>query len=97
MEMTRKPSPELVARLRAELLPKTKPPKPAQPPTAQEVWEQRQRQVTPDQFQNLHRQAKWAAEEETWARREADRREYEAECARSCHVGPGDPDYRGRR
>jgi hypothetical protein len=28
-----------------------------------------------------------------WERTQAERRELEAEAARSCHLGPGDPDY----
>ena len=32
----------------------------------------------------------------TWERVLAERRALEAEAARNCHVGPGDPDYRLR-
>lgn len=55
---------------------------------AQERWEARQRELPAELRQR--------AIDSVWEQTLEARREIEAEAARSCHVGPGDPDYRRR-
>jgi len=80
--MKRKPSPELVARILQGVLPEPEPPKRTAevvnfPPLLSEQ-ELIRRQAVIDQC--------WAQNLVRW-------RELEAEYARTCHIGPGDPDW----
>jgi hypothetical protein len=54
--------------------------------TAQDRWNERQRSLT--------LMARQAAIDCNWERILAERAKIEAEAARTCHTGPGDPDYR---
>lgn len=80
----RKPSPEFVAELRKALLPQPKPLPPPKP-TADEVWNERQRTLSIDRYQR--------AIDAVWERTLQARAEVEARGAASCHRGPADSDW----
>jgi hypothetical protein len=73
---------EILEKLRRDLLP-SKPERPA--PTAQERWDNRQRELEQGRYQ--------AAIDTVWERTLEVRREAEARAGQGCHRGPGDEDW----
>jgi hypothetical protein len=76
------PSPEFLAKVRAALLPEPK------PQTAQERWDERQREIAASTRYQQMIDAVW---ERTLIEREWER---ERAMERAYHRGPGDPDFR---